>query len=139
MDTSTIVDSDTSAFNDTNSDISTSNLNIYDNMTQSDKESLIGGAAEEDAEDMEPIPEADAQRDPYMRAWVRRNFGRGLVFGQGEAIEIGVLTREVCYHGHYVDGKGEHLSRREVDRYFYAHANASAAIWDMVDFRMNIS
>ena len=94
---------------------------------------------EEEAEDMEPIPEALAQRDPYMRAWVRRNFGRGLVFGQIEAIEIGVLTREVCYYVHYVDGKYEHLSREEVDRYFYAHANASAAIWDIVDFGINIS
>ena len=45
-----------------------------------------------------------------------------------------MLTREVCYYVHYVDGKEEHLSREEVDRYFYAHANASAAIWDMVDF-----
>ena len=89
--------------------------------------------------DMDPIPDAIAQRDPYMRAWVRRDFGRGMVLGQIEAIEIGMLTREVCYYVHYVDGPGEHLSREEVGLYFYAHANASAAIWDVVDFGITVS
>ena len=64
---------------------------------------------------MVPIPAMEARWDPYMWAWVRRDFGHGLVFGQIEAIEMGALTHEVCYYVHYVDGRKEDLTREEVD------------------------
>ncbi len=90
---------------------------------------------EDEAENMVPIPDAEARRDAYLRAWVRRDFGCGLVLGQIEAIEMGALTHEVCYYVHYVDGGEGHLTREEVGLDFSASANASAAIWGTVDCR----
>ena len=46
-----------------------------------------------------------------------------------EAIVRGVLTHEVYCLVNYVHGEEELLTREEVERCFYAKANASAAIW----------
>ncbi len=57
------------------------------------------------------------------------------MFGQIDSIVRKVLTDEVYYLVRYIDkhtqefDEEELLTREEVERFFYAKANASAAIW----------
>ena len=78
------------------------------------------------------VPTTD-ERDPYFMAWVRRDLGNGLVYGQIENIQFDKLTREALYHVHYVNDRDEYLSRDDVERYYCTHRYASAATWDLVD------
>ena len=96
---------------------------------------IIDYSSDDEDEDLVGVPAMESRRDSYMSSWVRRDFGNGLMVGQVTSMFRKVVTDEVYYLVRYIDkqiqefDEEELLTREEVERFFYAKANASAAIW----------
>ena len=74
----------------------------------------------DDSEDIHEITFVEASADPHWNARIRvvRN-GRGH-FGQVEAIDIGLISREKLYRITYEDGDREHFTLEQLSNVLVA-------------------
>lgn len=69
---------------------------------------------EEEVEELEHVPEAEKNRDPFFRAKLRRNVNGVFFDAEVEDIERDVVTRETLYRIRYADGDYVHVTAEKV-------------------------
>jgi hypothetical protein len=68
----------------------------------------------EEEEELEDLPAADKQADPYFQQKIKRVVDGVTFTGQVEDIEVGKVSRERLYRIRYEDGDLEHLTEKDV-------------------------
>eukprot|EP00931_Biecheleriopsis_adriatica_P004126 TRINITY_DN10583_c0_g1_i3.p1 TRINITY_DN10583_c0_g1~~TRINITY_DN10583_c0_g1_i3.p1 ORF type:complete len:419 (-),score=71.58 TRINITY_DN10583_c0_g1_i3:47-1303(-) len=74
-------------------------------------------ASSEECEELEDLPQADKELDPYLGAHVKKMIGDQLFHGQVEDIEVEVVTKERLYRIKYNDGDLEHFTADQVEQF----------------------
>eukprot|EP00931_Biecheleriopsis_adriatica_P004127 TRINITY_DN10583_c0_g1_i5.p1 TRINITY_DN10583_c0_g1~~TRINITY_DN10583_c0_g1_i5.p1 ORF type:complete len:419 (-),score=74.53 TRINITY_DN10583_c0_g1_i5:47-1303(-) len=80
-------------------------------------------ASSEEYDELEDLPQADKEMDPYLGARVQKMIGDQLFHGQVEDIEVEVVTKERLYRIKYNDGDLEHFTADQVEQFKECSAN----------------
>jgi len=72
------------------------------------------GASVYEEEELEVMPTAEKERDPFFRARIRRTIDGTEFAGVIDEIDIGRTSGDILYLVHYEDGDVEHLTRDQV-------------------------
>lgn len=68
----------------------------------------------EEEEELEDLPPAEKQSDPYFQQKIKRIVDGTTFTGTVEDIEVGKVSRERLYRIRYEDGDLEHLTEKDV-------------------------